>query len=79
MRRASMRLCCVVSIAETQSCRRSMSCRPRNIAAGMKGRVVESGAPETFFTQPRTDRARQFLMRYATAPDPANRFAWSAT
>jgi polar amino acid transport system ATP-binding protein len=42
-----------------------------------QGRIVESGAPEVFFTQPRTDRARQFLMRYATAPDPANRFAWS--
>jgi polar amino acid transport system ATP-binding protein len=27
--------------------------------------VVESGAPEKFFTQPETERARQFLQRYA--------------
>ena len=29
------------------------------------GRVVETAAPETFFTAPETDRARQFLLRYA--------------
>lgn len=29
------------------------------------GRSVEIGAPEKFFTAPETDRARQFLMRYA--------------
>ena len=31
------------------------------------GRVVETGPPEEFFGQPRTDRARQFLLRYAAA------------
>ena len=31
------------------------------------GRVVETGAPETFFSRPQTDRARQFLVRYADA------------
>ncbi|MGY2048385.1 amino acid ABC transporter ATP-binding protein [Methylobacterium sp. JK268] len=30
-----------------------------------QGRIVEAGAPDTFFAQPRTDRARQFLARYA--------------
>jgi len=30
-----------------------------------RGRVVESGSPEKFFTQPETERARQFLQRYA--------------
>ena len=30
-----------------------------------RGRVVETGAPEAFFTAPRTERARQFLLRYA--------------
>jgi polar amino acid transport system ATP-binding protein len=30
-----------------------------------RGRAVESGAPEKFFTQPETERARQFLQRYA--------------
>jgi polar amino acid transport system ATP-binding protein len=35
------------------------------------GRVVETGAPEVFFDNPQTDRARQFLMRYAgAAPRP---------
>jgi len=29
------------------------------------GRVVEASEPEAFFTQPRTERARQFLQRYA--------------
>jgi polar amino acid transport system ATP-binding protein len=31
------------------------------------GVVVESGHPDAFFTTPSTDRARQFLLRYATA------------
>ncbi|MCE7027714.1 amino acid ABC transporter ATP-binding protein [Jiella avicenniae] len=30
-----------------------------------QGRIVESGAPEEFFTRPKTDRARQFLLRYS--------------
>ena len=30
------------------------------------GRVVETAAPDQFFTQPRTERARQFLLRYAS-------------
>jgi polar amino acid transport system ATP-binding protein len=30
-----------------------------------RGRVVETGAPEQFFTNPETERARQFLQRYA--------------
>jgi polar amino acid transport system ATP-binding protein len=30
------------------------------------GRVVESGKPSTFFTKPKTDRARQFLQRYVS-------------
>ena len=30
-----------------------------------RGRVVETGAPEQFFARPETDRARQFLLRYA--------------
>jgi ABC-type polar amino acid transport system ATPase subunit len=29
-----------------------------------QGRVVETAEPETFFTKPATDRARQFLARY---------------
>ena len=29
-----------------------------------RGRIVEADTPERFFTQPRTDRARQFLLRY---------------
>ena len=29
------------------------------------GQIVESGAPDHFFATPQTDRARQFLMRYA--------------
>jgi polar amino acid transport system ATP-binding protein len=31
------------------------------------GRVVEESVPETFFSAPRTERARQFLQRYAGA------------
>jgi polar amino acid transport system ATP-binding protein len=30
-----------------------------------RGRVVETGSPERFFTAPETERARQFLQRYA--------------
>ena len=29
------------------------------------GRIVETADPQTFFTAPRTERARQFLLRYA--------------
>jgi polar amino acid transport system ATP-binding protein len=30
-----------------------------------RGRVVETGTPEQFFSRPETDRARQFIQRYA--------------
>ena len=30
-----------------------------------RGRVVETGAPDKFFARPETERARQFLQRYA--------------
>jgi len=30
-----------------------------------RGRMVETGSPERFFTNPETERARQFLQRYA--------------
>ena len=30
-----------------------------------RGRVVETGTPERFFSRPETERARQFLQRYA--------------
>ncbi len=30
-----------------------------------RGRVVETGSPEQFFSNPETERARQFLQRYA--------------
>jgi polar amino acid transport system ATP-binding protein len=30
-----------------------------------RGRVIESGPPERFFSQPETERARQFVQRYA--------------
>jgi polar amino acid transport system ATP-binding protein len=30
-----------------------------------RGRAVETGSPEQFFTSPETERARQFLQRYA--------------
>jgi polar amino acid transport system ATP-binding protein len=30
-----------------------------------RGRVVETGAPDRFFSRPETERARQFLQRYA--------------
>ena len=29
------------------------------------GQIVETGRPEKFFATPQTERARQFLMRYA--------------
>jgi polar amino acid transport system ATP-binding protein len=29
------------------------------------GRVVETAAPETFFSDPESERARQFIQRYA--------------
>ena len=32
------------------------------------GRVVETGTPDDFFGSPRTERARQFLQRYAARP-----------
>jgi polar amino acid transport system ATP-binding protein len=31
-----------------------------------RGRIVETGPPERFFTAPATERARQFLLRYAS-------------
>ena len=31
------------------------------------GRVVETGPPDAFFGRPQTERARQFLLRYAAA------------
>lgn len=31
------------------------------------GRIVETDTPEEFFTAPKTDRARQFLLRYANS------------
>jgi polar amino acid transport system ATP-binding protein len=30
-----------------------------------RGRVVETGSPDRFFSNPETERARQFLQRYA--------------
>jgi polar amino acid transport system ATP-binding protein len=33
-----------------------------------RGVVVETGDPETFFSAPKTERARQFLLRYAGGP-----------
>jgi polar amino acid transport system ATP-binding protein len=30
-----------------------------------QGRIVENTSPEQFFTAPETERARQFLQRYA--------------
>jgi polar amino acid transport system ATP-binding protein len=35
------------------------------------GRVVETGSPERFFARPQTERARQFLQRYAGATVPS--------
>jgi polar amino acid transport system ATP-binding protein len=39
------------------------------------GRVVETAAPDVFFTRPRTERARQFLLRFAGTPAPGDRRA----
>ena len=32
-----------------------------------EGRIIETARPEQFFTAPQTERARQFLLRYANA------------
>lgn len=37
------------------------------------GAIVETSRPEEFFRAPRTERARQFLLRYASAPANAAR------
>jgi polar amino acid transport system ATP-binding protein len=37
-----------------------------------QGRIVESASPEQFFTAPETERARQFLQRYAAAQGGRN-------
>jgi polar amino acid transport system ATP-binding protein len=37
-----------------------------------RGRVVEQAPPEPFFARPQTERARQFLQRYAGATTSAN-------
>jgi polar amino acid transport system ATP-binding protein len=34
------------------------------------GAIVETGSPEEFFGAPRTERARQFLLRYSSAAAP---------
>jgi ABC-type proline/glycine betaine transport system ATPase subunit len=31
-----------------------------------QGRIVETAGPETFFTRPATERARQFVARYGS-------------
>jgi polar amino acid transport system ATP-binding protein len=36
-----------------------------------RGTIVETGAPEAFFSAPSTERARQFLLRYAHGASPA--------
>jgi ABC-type polar amino acid transport system, ATPase component len=36
-----------------------------------RGRVVETGSPQQFFAAPETERARQFLQRYAGDATPA--------
>ncbi len=38
-----------------------------------RGRVVETGSPEQFFSHPETDRARQFIQRYAGETASARR------
>jgi len=40
-----------------------------------RGAVVETGAPETFFNAPATERAQQFLLRYAGTAAAATRLA----
>ncbi|HEX9462404.1 MAG TPA: amino acid ABC transporter ATP-binding protein [Alphaproteobacteria bacterium] len=37
-----------------------------------QGRIVETATPEMFFAHPRTDRARQFLLRFSSVQPPAN-------
>ena len=37
-----------------------------------KGSIVETGHPEAFFSAPSTERARQFLLRYASGPVAAS-------
>jgi polar amino acid transport system ATP-binding protein len=32
-----------------------------------RGQIVETGTPAQFFSAPATERARQFLQRYATS------------
>jgi polar amino acid transport system ATP-binding protein len=39
------------------------------------GAIVETGRPETFFHSPTTDRARQFLLRYAGSPGASRELA----
>jgi polar amino acid transport system ATP-binding protein len=38
-----------------------------------RGRAVETGSPQQFFAQPKTERARQFLQRYAGEAGPGRR------
>ncbi|HTY69725.1 MAG TPA: amino acid ABC transporter ATP-binding protein [Alphaproteobacteria bacterium] len=40
-----------------------------------RGRIVETAAPDMFFTRPRTERARQFLLRFAGGPPVTERKA----
>lgn len=40
-----------------------------------RGRVVETATPDVFFTRPRSERARQFLLRFAGASPPGDRRA----
>jgi polar amino acid transport system ATP-binding protein len=40
-----------------------------------RGAIVETGRPEDFFHAPSTERARQFLLRYAAAPAKAGQSA----
>jgi len=35
------------------------------------GAIVETGAPEAFFGAPRSERARQFLLRYSSGTTPS--------
>ena len=38
-----------------------------------RGRMVETGTPNQFFSRPATERARQFLQRYAAEAVTAHR------
>jgi polar amino acid transport system ATP-binding protein len=38
-----------------------------------RGKLVEEAVPENFFTAPQTERARQFLARYAGTPSGSSR------